>query len=655
MPSTPPTIQQIFDLAVQHHQAGRLHDAQRLYLQVLTQQPQHADALHGLGIVAYQSGDIDPAESLIRRALAINPGFAEAHSSLGNLLAQKGRLDDAVSAYRRALAIKPHFPLAHYNLGLTLRQSGRLDDAIAAFRQAVEQKPDFLDALDNLGVTLKDQGRFDDSIAAFQRAIALRPGRAEGYYNLGIALNDKELFDEAIVAFRRAIELRPDFAECLANLGNALKDQGDLDGAIAAFRQACAIAPEKAYLDSNLVYTLHFHPGYEARSIAGELARWNRRHAEPLKKFIVPHGNSRDPDRRLRIGYVSPYFYEQAEAFFVVPLLEAHDHANFEIHCYSSVIRPDAVTVRHRDYADAWHEVLGRTDAELAEIIRRHQIDILIDLAMHMAFNRELTFARKPAPLQVAWLAYPGGTGMDAMDYRITDAFIDPPDADLSYRERSIRLPDCWCCYHPLSELAPAAPRATGPIQFGSLNNPCKLNDPILHLWARLMQGVPESNLLIQVVSESHRRKIRDLFQAHGIPSHRIEFAPRCGREEYLRLYDRIDICLDPLPYNGITTTCDALWMGVPVVTLAGKTAAGRAGFSILQNLGLPDLTATDPDQFVSMTANLAADRARLSELRANLRDRMRASPIMDAPKFARNIEAAYRQIWQNWCATQPS
>jgi predicted O-linked N-acetylglucosamine transferase (SPINDLY family) len=425
-----------------------------------------------------------------------------------------------------------------------------------------------------------------------------------------------------------------------------------LDEAIACLERAVSLAPTDAIMHSNLIYTLQYHPNYDAAALFHAQRGWNEKHARPLAQFILPHDNDPDPERRLRIGYISPYFYCQAESFFVVPLLEAHDHQNFDIHCYAGVIRPDAITERIRKSADAWHDVLGCKDADLAEQIRHDKIDVLIDLAMHMAQNRLTMFARKPAPVQAAWLAYPGGTGLDAMDYRITDAYMDPEDhATPFYAEESIRLPDCWCCYDPLGDIPPASPRAEDPICFGSINNPCKVNDPLLRLWSQVLHSTADSRLLLQTISAIQEDQIRGFFAGLGISTDRLEFVPRYPRTDYLQLYGRIDICLDPLPYNGITTTCDALWMGVPVVTLTGNTAAGRAGLSILANVGLSDLVAHSPEQFIQIAGNLALDLPRLARLRRTLRERMRQSPLMDSQRFARNMEAAYRKMWQRWCA----
>jgi predicted O-linked N-acetylglucosamine transferase (SPINDLY family) len=332
--------------------------------------------------------------------------------------------------------------------------------------------------------------------------------------------------------------------------------------------------------------------------------------------------------------------------------LEGHDRRVVETHCYASVRKPDKATEILKSCAHVWHDVLALSDEELAEKIRGDRIDILVDLTMHMAFNRLPMFACRPAPVQVTWLAYPGGTGLSAMDYRLTDHWMDPAGVDGFYAERSIRLPDCWCCYHPLGDVPAAASRDRGAVTFGSLNNPCKLNDSTLGLWAKVLVAVKESRLLLLVESERQRARILELMARDGIDAARIEFTGHRRRGEYLRLYDQIDICLDPGPYNGITTTCDAIWMGVPVVSSIGQTAAGRGGLSILSNLGMPGWVAENDDDFVRIAAELAGDFEGRRELRKTLRDRMRGSAMMDGKRFARNVETAYRGMWDHYNLT---
>jgi predicted O-linked N-acetylglucosamine transferase (SPINDLY family) len=618
----------------------------------VTLNPRHRQAHYNLANLLFNKGQMNEAIALYRQAIANRPDHADAHQNLGTALNRVGQIDQAEASLRTALSLRKDSAEAHNNLGVVLAGKMKLDAAIAQYHEALKLKPNFVQALSNLGAALRLKGQFKEAIDALQQALRLNPNMAEALNNLGIALKETLRLDEAMVAYQRCLAVAPAMRDARNNLGNVYKDCGEIEEAVACYAQSLAIGPVEPNIQSNMIYTLQFHPGYDDESLYREQRRFNEVHALPLKNSIRPHERppASESEPRLRIGYVSPYFYGQAESFFVEPLFAAHDHKQFEIHCYASTIRPDAMTTRLKSFADVWHDVLGWKDDAVAEQIRNDRIDVLIDLAMHMSFNRLITFARKPAPVQVAWLAYPGGTGLDTMDYRITDAYMDPPELETPYyREESIRLADCWACYSSLSDLLPAPKRQDGPIRFGSINNPCKINEPLLRLWARLLREVPDARLLIQSMYEGHRAKIRSTFQSMGIAPERLEFVGRKLRAEYLRIYDAVDIGLDPLPYNGITTTCDALWMGVPVVTLAGHTASGRAGVSILSTIGLPELVARTEDEFIRIAAGLAGDRARLADLRSTLRQRTTQSPLMDAPGFARKMEAAYREMWQRW------
>jgi predicted O-linked N-acetylglucosamine transferase (SPINDLY family) len=461
--------------------------------------------------------------------------------------------------------------------------------------------------------------------------------------NEALALQRSGRLDDAERIYREILAAHPEHAAIMNNLANILKDSGRIEEAADLCRQALRLRPDDARINSSLCYKVHFHPDYDRRDLHDELKQFDARFGQraPLKLKNIPG------DRHIRIGYVSPDFYGHAECFFVFPLLKAHDRSRFEIHCYSSVRQADQVTEILKSQTECWHDVHDLNDDQLAQKINEDRIDILVDLSMHMAFNRLGVFAQKPAPIQFTWLAYPGSTGLTTIDYRLTDVYLDPAgDADEFSSERLFRLPDTWSCYDPLSSLRPAARRDGDSIVLGSLNNPCKLNRPTLALWEKVLQAVPNSTLLLLSESEHQRQKIRQLLGAN-----RVDFVGRLRRGEYLRTYDRIDICLDPLVYNGITTTCDALWMGVPVITLPGQTAAGRAGMSILTNVGLQDLIAATEDQYIQVTCDLASDRARRSHLRTALRDQVVRSRMMNAPKFAREVENCYATAFGVWQA----
>ena len=567
-----------------------------------------------------------------------------------------GELDQAIAAFRQAIALNPKFPDAYSNLGGALNEKGDLDEAIAAFRQAIALNPNLPEAHGNLGSVLKNRGEPDETIAACRAALILKPNYPEACVNLGAALKDKGELDAAIAAFRQAIVLNPNSPEAHGSLADVLKDVGQLDEAIAAYRQAIALKPVFPEAHDNLLYTLHFHPAYDARAIADEHVRWNREFAEPLKKLIQAHVNDRSPNRRLRIGYFSPDFRGHPVGRFVFPLLAHHDKSQCEVFAYANVRVLDPITQRIRSYVDNWRDIVGLSDAQVVDLIREDQIDILVDLTMHMADNRLLVFARKPAPVQVTYLAYCSTTGLETIDYRLSDPYLDPPTEDeLPYSEQTIRLPETYWCYQPVIESPESIPLPAlrqDAITFGCLNNFCKVNETGLMTWAAILRAVPNSQLLLHAHEGSHRQQVSERFERHGIKPDRVHFVPYASPDEYFDLYRRMDIALDTFPYGGGTTTCDALWMGVPVVSLAGKMAVGRGGLSILSNIGLPELVGRSEDEYVRIATGLAGDLPRLANLRSTLRRRMQQSPLMDAKRFSRNVEAAYRQMWRNWCAS---
>ena len=545
-------VRETLQIALQHHRCGQLAQAEALYRQILTQEPNHVDALHLLGMVAYQLGRIDIAVDLIRRAITVNPTFAAPYNNLGNALRDLGQLDEAIAAYRQAIALNPNYP------------------------------------------------------------------------------------------------------DAVANLGNALRDQGQLDGAIAAYRQAIALKPDMHRAHSSLVYTMHFHPGCDARSIAEEQRRWDRQHAAPLRQN-VRHANDRDPERRLRIGYVSADFCNHVVGRNLLPLFRHADRRQFGVTCYAQVLRPDAMTGQFQQHADRWRGIVELSDEQVAALIRQDQIDILVDLGLHMAENRLLVFARKPAPVQVTFAGYPASTGLSAIDYRLSDPYLDPPGVDESvYSEQTIRLPHSFWCYDPLESrqipINPLPAVQNGFVTFGCLNNFCKINEQVLTLWAQIMGKVRDSRLIMLSKQGSHRQRTLDFLSHAGVNPDRVEFVPPQPRQKYMEMYHRIDLGVDSFPYNGHTTSLDSFWMGVPVVTLVGQTPVSRAGWCQLSNLGLPKLAGETPEEFVRIAVELARDLPRLQELRQTLRQRMEQSPLMDAATFAQGIEAAYRQMWRRWC-----
>jgi predicted O-linked N-acetylglucosamine transferase (SPINDLY family) len=620
-------------------------------------------ALH-IAIAHHQAGRLAEAESICRQILSVRPDHAEAVYLLGVLASQTGRLDQAIACYEQALAVNPNLAAAHNRLGLAWYDKGQLDRAIAAQQRALTLDPTFADAQYDLGTAWLSMGQTDRAIACFQTAIGLKPDLADGHFGLGMAFSISGQLDQAIACYERALALKPDWAEAHCNLGNAWHAIGKPDKALANCQRAIALAPRNVIIHDNFLTILNYQEGVDRQSLCREARRWSSQHAQSVAQRIATvsagsgqrHSNQRDPDRRLRIGYLSADFRDHASAFFLLPLLTHHDRRQVEAICYAEVRHPDKVTRRLQGQAGGWRSTVGLTDSQVAALVRQDRIDILVDLKLHTLGNRLLVCAQKPAPVQATWLGYPGTTGLDAIDYRLSDPYLDPSETDDAwYVERTVRLPNTFWCYDPLtSEPAVNALPGSGCrfITFGCLNNFCKVNDTAISLWAKVLDGVTGSRLLLLTPEGSSRHGVLDRFDKAGIAPDRIEFVPKQPRQAYLRTYHRIDIALDTFPCNGHTTSLDSFWMGVPVITLAGQTAVGRAGASQLSNLGLPELIARTPEQYVQIAAGLANDLPRLAKLRSTLRDRMRNSPLMDAPRFARDIEAAYRTMWRTWCAT---
>ena len=534
----------------------------------------------------------------------------------------------------------------------------------SSFEQAAATlQPDLAEAHNNLGLALLNQGQVAEALLCFERAIELRPDLVDARNNLGLACSAQGEPDRALASFEHAVQIDPDHFGALTNLANAFKDQGRAAEAIAYYRLALASRPDDAPVHSNLLLAMHYQPGADPREILAEARSYARRHAEPVAAAIEPRpsrspaGPRRPPADRATSPARLPK--EHPVVSVQVPIVAAHDRHRFEIICYADVPRPDAITRRFKGYADCWRSLVGLSDAQAAERIRQDDIDILVDLAGHTGGNRLRTFARKPAPIQVSYMGYLGTTGLSAMDYYITDAHADPPGlSEAHYQESLIRLPLCGFCYAPgpapeVRSVPPA--RQSGQVTFGCLNNPAKVSDEVLAVWSRGLAAVPGSRLLLRTgAGRSAEERIRDVLTARGIAPERLGFAgPTATRFAYLEQYHAVDIALDPFPYNGVTTTCDALWMGVPVISQAGRMNVSRQGVRFLRTVGLDELLAETLEDYVRIATALAGDLARLADLRAGLRERMSGSPLLDAQRLARDLEAAYVGIWENRLAAR--
>ncbi|MEX0678390.1 MAG: tetratricopeptide repeat protein [Pirellulales bacterium] len=683
-------------LGIVLEQQGKLAEAETCFRRVLRTDSNSADAHFRLAGVLRSQERLDEAAASYRAAIALKPDHPEAHNNLGTILKDQEHLDEAESHYQTAISLKPEDPAPHINLGLLQENQERLDEAAASFGKAIEVDPQNVLARHSLALVLQKQGKLLQAEAAFQEAIRidptysashmslgylyqmqgqakqaiaccqevirLDPNCAEAYNNMGVAWAGEGRHDETIVYCRRAIELRGDFSTAHSNLAVSLQALGQLDEAIEHHRRAVELPDAAASQHSNLLYSMNYHPGFDAATLFAEHRAWGARWADPLTAGSSPHANDRRPDRRLRVGYVSAHFRSHAVNFFTEPILASHDHSAFEVYCYSDVSghHADETTRRLRGYADHWRDTLGQTDEHVSELVRGDRIDILVDLTGHInGGNRMLVFARKPAPIQVTYIGYQNTTGMLAMDYRLTDEYADPPGAtDALHTEKLVRLPTTFFCYQPSGD-APAVGElpaaANGHVTFGSVNNFTKITVDALRLWAEILLRVPGSRLVIRAdMTESLRKRLRETFAEQGIGGERLELVNRLPRLLYLELIKRMDIALDPFPFNGHTTTCDCIWQGVGVVTLSGQTYVSRFGGSGLKTLGLDELIADSREGYLETAVALAQDVERLRRLRATLRERMAASPLLDFAGFTRNLEAAYRRMWHDWLA-EPS
>ena len=506
---------------------------------------------------------------------------------------------------------------------------------------------------------VEGRARFDanDLVRAqllFEDVLELDPGHADALHFMGLTGHRVRDLGFAMEYFERSIQARPNDALFHNNLGSILVQAGRTDEAAVFFRKALEIDPALHAARANLIFVMVLLESARPEDVYAEHVAWAKIHADPLLAQAKPHGNSRDPERRLRIGYVSADFRQHALSYFIEPALARHDSSAFEVFCYHSGRVVDDVTRRLAQYADHWDEIFDLDDTQATELIRSHGIDILVDLSGHLRDNRLLVFARKPAPIQVTYLAYPNTTGMSAIDYRFTDALCDPPGAtERYYRETLIRLPRCMWCYQPRADM-PAVSSSpamqNGGVTFASMNGASKVTTRMLSLWGRILGKVPGSRIVFATVPEQGQARIRDALSQAGVAVERISMHDRLPTEEFWALYQGIDIMLDTFPMNGGTTTCEALWLGVPVITRSGDIFQSRAGLSILGAMGLDELIAGSDDEYERIAVDLARDGVRLADLRAGLRERMRASPLTDARAFARDLEAAYRGIWRKWC-----
>jgi protein O-GlcNAc transferase len=600
----------------------------------------------------HQAGNLTHAEHLYRQIIQANPAHADSWCFLGGACQAQGRLAEAEQHYRRAAQLLPAHPSAGDCLGVVVAMQGRLEEAAEIFQAVLRVRPTDAQLYNNFGYLRYQQHRLGEAVALFRQGLRIRPDSAEIHNNLGLALTDQGNLDLAIAHCRQAIQLRPDFALAHNNLGHFLLKRGRPDEALPSFREAMRLQPGLATSQSNYLFCLNYDPDADPDAVFADHCRWGQRQEATVSP--LPHTNDPSPDRRLRVGYISPDLRIHPLARYFEPVLAHHDPKQVEVYCYAEVAVPDAVTRRMQALSHAWRLSWCRSDAEVAEQIRKDQIDILVDLAGHTAGNRLGILAHKPAPIQGTWLGYMNTTGLRTVDYRLTDRVLDPPGQPVRDTEELVRLPSSFCCFAPpvdAPSVTPLPALRREHLTFGSLHNLFKLNKRVFDLWCQLLKTVPTARLLMfrDTLTGSAQEYVRGQFIERGIAPERLDLRHGSSAPGYLGIYSEIDVSLDSFPFTGGVTTCEALWMGVPVLSLSGVRTAGRNAAALLTAAGLADWVVESPEKYTALAVRVASELDHLAEVRAGLRDRMKAT-LCDAGRFTRELEDAYRIMWRRWC-----
>jgi predicted O-linked N-acetylglucosamine transferase (SPINDLY family) len=633
---------------------GQVDAALRSFRRALDLEPDYVEALNNLGIALQEQGQLAEAVACYRRALQLRPALVEVHCNLGDALQSQGTYQEAVASYRRALELRPTLASAHIKLGNALKVLGRVEEALACQHEAVRLDPGNYTAHHNLGIVLQIHGQENQAMAAYERALSLKPDCVESLVNLAGLIRLKGKLSKAVALCEQALWHQPDCAEAYGTMTAALQAQGRLDEALASSRRATELKPESAGLYGIYLATLQYSPDVTLARLLEAHREYDTRYAAPLRRAWPAQGKARAADQALRLGFVSPHFARHPVGTFLIAGLENLDPRQCSVTCYSDTIPPDDLTARFQMASSRWRDVVGRTDEDMARLIREDEIDILFDLAGHTAGNRLLVFARKPAPLQITWLDYEGTTGLQAVDYLLADRYEVPPEAEGWYTEKVLRMPDGFVCYEPPAMAPPVSPLpalTTGRVTFGSFNLLGKITPRVIATWARILHRVPGSRLFLKyhgLDDPGTGARFRERLAAEGISAERLILEGPSPYAEFLARYHQLDIALDPFPYTGGLTTCEALWMGVPVVTCPGETFAGRHGLSHLSNAGLTELIARDLDRYVELAVSLAEDLPRLVEMRRRLRTQVADSPLCDGKRFADNLLALLRRVWDD-------
>ena len=644
-----------FQLACSLQECKRYDESLEYFNKALQKQPENSRILCGIGMSLLRKYKYKEATTYVEKALALEPDNSVILNNYAFILKENGRKLEAKATFEKALRLNPNNFEALLGLGRLLTELGDYNTCRELFNKAIKLKPDYYAPYASMGISYYNTST-REALEWFNKALELNPEADDVYSLRGYALNILGNTEEAEKSLRKAIELRDNNADYHQNLGNVLMVQAKISEALEHSRRAVELNPNNYLAFSNILLYTHYIPQATQEDI------WNLHQTfskmfEPRDINLRPYLTEPRRDRKIRVGLVSSDFRKHSVAYFVEPLLAHKDSNNFEYYTYSNVKVPDRISQRIADLSTKWQSILQLSDVEAAELIRNDHIDILIDLGGHTADNRLRVFFLKPAPIQVSWLGYPDTTGLQNMDYRIADEYTEPEGSEKYSSEKIIRLPGGFHCYSVFADspdIAPAPSVANGYVTFGSFNNFAKCSKETIFLWSEILKNVPHSKLVLKALSLGDKyvqENAYSMFEEFGIKRDRITMLPRTkGLKEHFMNYNNIDIALDTYPYNGTTTSCEAMWMGVPIISLFGPNHASRVGLSLLSHVDLQQLAAASPEEYVNKAVALATEEALRIELRSTMRQRLQSSPLLNAENFAQKFEAAMRAIWNVYC-----
>lgn len=656
-----------YNLGVVYSELMQYDTALGCYEKAALERPMYAEAYCNMGVIYKNRGDLESAIACYERCLAVSPNFeiaknnmAIALTDLGTKVKLEGDINQGVAYYKKALYYNWHYADAMYNLGVAYGEMLKFDMAIVFYELAFHFNPHCAEACNNLGVIYKDRDNLDKAVECYQMALSIKPNFSQSLNNLGVVYTVQGKMDAAAEMIEKAIAANPTYAEAYNNLGVLYRDAGSISLAIDAYEQCLKIDPDSRNAGQNRLLAMNYiNEGHDDKLFEAH-RDWGKRFMRLYSQY-TSWDNTKDPERPLVIGYVSPDYFTHSVSYFIEAPLVYHDYLNYKVVVYSAVVKADAKTIRFREKVmkkgGIWRDIYGIDEKKVAAMVREDKIDILVELTGHTANNKLGMMACQPAPVQVTWIGYPNTTGLPTIDYRITDSLADPPETKQKHVEELIRLPECFLCYTPSPEAGPVCPTpalTNGFITFGSFNNLAKITPKVLQVWARILCAVPNSRLVVKCkpfCCDSVRHRFLSTLEQLGLESLRVDLLPLILlNHDHMQAYSLMDISLDTFPYAGTTTTCESLYMGVPCVTMAGSVHAHNVGVSLLTKVGLKHLIAKNEDEYVQLALQLASDVTALANLRMSLRDLMSKSPVCDGQNFALGLESTYRNMWHRYC-----